>query len=505
MKKIKELIKEYKTIILIGIIINLIVHLPLFTKNILTADVLLNTGYYSGYSWEISLGRFGLYFIGLLKGFVVIPQIEIFLSILLLIASIILIFDLFEIKNKLVQLLVTIIVSVSPIVSATLLFHYCSFPYFLAFFSGILAIWILTKVKHKVYKYILPIGLIALSLSMYQAYLAIPITLLLLFWMIKIIKKDFKWKDFFLSFGMIIIGTILYYVLMKLSLIIFQIDLNSYRGANTLSIKTILEIPSRILNSYQNFYDFYFTNNIVNNSNVFLNILNIFLLIFLIICCITTLIRKKISWKYCLLFIILLLLLPIAINIITILLPNTSMQLLMSSGYLLIFFLLAYLVQKNKISKIIFIILAVIISRGYIIQDNATYQTLENTYYKTHAIASDIKEEIKNLDYNKDIMITGSLDQNEYYMKTKTTELKNISKLTYGFVSNYSLFWSEFTNMKNGWSRFMETYLDFPITFVDLETYQKILETNEYKDMKPYPNKDSIQEIDNVIVIKLSN
>ena len=134
MKKLAKFIKEYRLVILIFLITSILVHLPLFIENILTADVLLNTGYYSGYSWEISLGRFGLYFIGLLKGFMVFPQIEIVLGMLLLLASVILIFDLFQIQNKLLQVMVSILVVCSPIVSATLLFHYCALPYFLAFF-----------------------------------------------------------------------------------------------------------------------------------------------------------------------------------------------------------------------------------------------------------------------------------------------------------------------------------------------------------------------------------
>ena len=102
-------------------------------------------------------------------------------------------------------------------------------------------------------------------------------------------------------------------------------------------------------------------------------------------------------------------------------------------------------------------------------------------------------------------MIAGDIGKNKYYMKKQTTELSQLSNLTYGYVSNYPLFWSEYTNMKNGWSRFMETYLGFPITFVNLDTYQKILEKDEYKKMNPYPDKNSIKEIDDVIVIKFSN
>ena len=44
-------------------------HLPIITKHLLTADIILNNAVYKGYSWEISLGRFGLYLFGILKGY----------------------------------------------------------------------------------------------------------------------------------------------------------------------------------------------------------------------------------------------------------------------------------------------------------------------------------------------------------------------------------------------------------------------------------------------------
>ena len=60
MKKLNSFIEKYRFILLFFIISSILIHLSLFTKDILTADVLLNANYYDGYSWEISLGRFGL-------------------------------------------------------------------------------------------------------------------------------------------------------------------------------------------------------------------------------------------------------------------------------------------------------------------------------------------------------------------------------------------------------------------------------------------------------------
>ena len=193
------------------------------------------------------------------------------------------------------------------------------------------------------------------------------------------------------------------------------------------------------------------------------------------------------------------------VNIVVIILPDTEIQLLMSSAYLLIFFFGCYFMQDKKVFSILIVFLFIFMIRGYIIQDSATYQTLEHTYKKTYSIASDIRNRINKLGYKKQVMIAGNLDQNEYYNKKDSTELKNISTYTYGFVSNYSLFWDEYTNMKNGWSRFMEQELGASITFVSSDTYQEILDSSEYQKMECYPSNKSIQLIDDVIVVKLAN
>ena len=99
MKKI--ITKDNKFLFLLTIFILFVVHLPLFYKNIISADILLNNYLYKGYSWEISLGRFGLYIVGLIKSYLNIPCIDLVISFVIISISSILLIDLFDIKSKL--------------------------------------------------------------------------------------------------------------------------------------------------------------------------------------------------------------------------------------------------------------------------------------------------------------------------------------------------------------------------------------------------------------------
>ena len=141
--------KKKWLIIISTFILLLLVHLPLLTKNILTADVLLNNFYYKGYSWEISLGRFGLYIIGLLKGFMSTPVIDLIPSFIITSIITYLLIDLFDIKGSINTILTILIMVLSPIISTIFVFHYCAIGYLIAFLCGVLTTYIFYKSKNK--------------------------------------------------------------------------------------------------------------------------------------------------------------------------------------------------------------------------------------------------------------------------------------------------------------------------------------------------------------------
>ena len=504
MKKI-ILNKENSKLIIITLITCFIVHFPILFKNILTSDILLNNFYYSYYSWEISLGRIGLYLIGLLKSFIVIQQIELFLSFIILSICSLLIINLFNIKNKIIKIIICILFGVSPSISATFLFYYCSLGYILAFFLAILSIYFLYKNNNKYLRIIMPIILEVGTLFLYQSYIQVILTLFILITIKELLDKKFNLKQFIKNIIIIGFGMILYFFFMKLTLLIFNISLSNYSGADKFGIKSILNIPNRIFNTYQVFYEYFFKNSIINNTNLYTNILNIFILINLFIVILIKSIKNKLSFKEKFICLLLIIILPIAMNFVLLLIKNTKMQLLMATNYILIIpFILSLIENFNKVFKFIFILILVLLIRNYIIEEEATYLCLEVTYNKTYVIANNINREIIKLGYNKEVMITGNLDNNKYYKNSNNSNnVSNIYKLNYGFISNSSLFWNEYDNVKNGWTKFMYQYLGVNINFVSLDKYNQILDMNEYKDMNTYPNKESIKVIDNVIVIKL--
>jgi hypothetical protein len=440
--------------------------------------------YYNGYSWEISLGRFGLYLIGIIKNFLVIPHLDLIISFILLGLINVLLINLFKIENKVIT---TILIVTTPIISSTLLFYYCSIGYLIAFLLSISSIYLYYNEKNKLIKYLIPIIFIVIALSMYQAYFSTLVTCFILYNIKLLLNDKYKIKELIIAIIGMIIGLISYFILMKLSQLVFHIDMSSYSNANKLDLSLIATIPSKIITSYKYFYQFYFTNTFTKNTYLYNHIINFFILVIGSINIIYNTIKSKINIKNKVFIIILYLLLPIFVNSIIFIIPTSKLQLLMSTSYLLIFiFLLSF--NYNKIVKIILILLLIVLIRNYIIQDEATYLTLENTFNKYNTIIdSVISNNLNNLD--NEFMIVGNIN-------VEDNNLFKIKDLNYGFISDEGIFWDDYSNSKNGFIRFMYEYKGLTINYVDEDKYNYLLNNIEYKTMTEYS-----KIIDNVIVI----
>lgn len=469
--------KKYLILIcLCSFILLFIVHLPLLTKNILTADVLLNNFFYNGYSWEISLGRFGLFIIGLLKNYMSIPLIDLIPSYIILSITTYFLIDLFDIKDKINTIFTILIMAINPIVCMTLLFHYCSIGYLIAFLFGILSIYIFYKVKNKYIRNILPIIFIIISLSMYQAYLSLIITVFVLYNIKLIINNKYNYKNVINYLILLAIGVITYFILMKISLLVFHINPSDYSGADKVGIKTILSFPKKFILSYKIFFEFFFKNNIVKNSyfHTYFYYIGLFIIMFINI--VKSIIKNKIKFSNIILLIILLLLLPVFLNSVIFVINDAKMQLLMAASYVIIpIFILS--INYDKISKFILVILFTILIKNYYIQTQATYISLENTFNSYNIVI----EKALDTDNNYKYMIIGNIS------------IKNdINKLNYGFISDLGIFWEEYNLKKLAFNKFVNNYCGRNVSFVDIDLYNSLLNDN-YTDIINYR--------DNVIVI----
>lgn len=486
----RKLFKKNNIVLFISIFVLLFfVHLPLMYKNIITSDVLLNNHFYNGYSWEISLGRFGLYIVGILKSFISVNHIELFISFALISFSTILLIDLFNIDNIYTKILCIVFFSVSPIISATLLFHYCSVAYFISFFSGVFSIYLFYKAKNKYLKYIVPFILVIISLSMYQAYFSFIVSLFVFYNLYLIIRNKVDYIDSFKYLCIFLLGVITYFILMKLSLFVFHIDMSSYSNADGIGISTILNIPSKFIDSYILFYKFFYTDSFMKNNFLHNNIINTIILITFIISYILYMYHNKTSKINIIISLIILLLLPVFLNSVIFVISDSKLQLLMSASYLLLFFFII-LISNNKYIKYIIYISFILLFRNYLVQDQATYMSLENTFNRYNTIiGTTISSNINNLD--KNFVILGNINLK------KDLDMSKIYDYNYGYISDDGIFWEEYNLRKIAFERFVYEYYGLNVSFADEDIYNYILSNRNTNDI--------VYEIDDVIVIDFYN
>ena len=476
--------KRNLLIILITFIFLFLTHLPLMTKNILSADILLNNVFYNGYSWEISLGRFGLYVVGLLKCFLTIPHIDILISYFIISISLVILFDLFSFRKKEDIILYILIICLNPITSATLLFDYCSIGYTLAFLCSILSIYVYYKEENKIKKYLFSLILIVVALSMYQAYLSVIVTTFIIYNIKLLLEKKENFKLSLKYILTLLMGALLYFIIMKISLLVFHVNMSNYSGADKIGLQTLLSIPKKIGLSYKLFYEYYFTDKIVKNIYIKNNILNIFLLILLIIGVVFQIFKNNLSPKKKVLTLLLVLALPIFLNSIIFTINDTKLQLLMSASYLLIPLLLITTMPEKKMKYKRKKVNNLLLRKNHI-QTQATYLSLENTFNKYNTvITSAIKENINHQNY-KFALIGSTKNETE------------INKLNYGFISDDAIFWEEYNLKKLGFERFCYEYYGLNLTFVSEEDYDKIKQREN-------KNQEIIYTYDDIIVIDLS-
>lgn len=509
--------KEKITIFLVTVITSMIVHFQLYSLMITGPDTLLDSMYHQADVWEIMLLRFGLYFVQLIKGNVVSPVLVTLISSILLGITVVLVTDVLEIKNKYFKYITGIIFAVAPNISATLTFFYCSDAYILGMLLATLAVLIIRKNKNK--KWTVPISgiLLALAIGMYQTYISVTMVLCVATLIIDILNKV-DTKQILKNVGkyiiMLIIGIMVFYVLSHIALLIRGVPASGYSGANEIGLTTLKKLPQLLPQSYQSFINYYFNDKMIPNTIWHTNIMYIIVFAIMALALLHIIIKNKIYEKKIntIFVLILILVAPICFGIIEIIVPDVNIHILMacSNIYIIpIFLKILELQLKSDLSntlKYIVVISTIVIIWNYTWQDNASYIAMKAMQNQAIQTSERIVQKIEDIEeYNPEMKVVflGGLSNNKYLNKTNTTlEAKRIYERTWGFISGTPTMW--WGNMES-WKKAIYEYIGVNINLAIDSERDKIYETEEYKNMKNYPEKDSIKVINDIIVVKLSD
>ena len=311
-----------------------------------------------------------------------------------------------------------------------------------------------------------------------------------------------------------IIGIILFYLISYITIILKNLQVSAYNGADSIGFATLLNIFNLLPESYQSFFNYFFNDKILPNTIWNTNLFYIVIFSVALISILYIIIKEKIYKNIVniILICIFIIISPVCFGIIEIIVPDVNIHILMACSMIyiiLIFLKIIEMLPKTKktwILKYFIIVCTIGITWNYTWQDNASYIAIKSMQNQAESTVLKLVTRIEQLEgYNPQmpVLFLGGLENNSYLSRKNTQiEAKKLFDRTWGFIANNSTIW--WGNL-DSWRKILYEYIGVNMNLVSEWECTDIFNTEEYKNMKYYPEKGSIKIINNTVVVKLSD
>ena len=491
-------IRENRFPLLASVITGMLAYMFAFTNKLVNHDEVFTLFFKGG---TLSLGRWGLGLLDCIFPNYSMPWIYGVITVALMAVSICVIVHIFAVRSKLLQVLLAGCIVAFPSLIGTVAYMFTVSSYALSFLLAVLAVWFLEKEPKR---FFLPalVCMIA-SLSIYQSYIAVATSLLVLL----LIQKLLQGQDVaavvrrgFVFLGFLIVSLGLYYIATMLVNRVTGSGFNGYADGN-LSF-SLASIPSDIVDAYTTFFRYL--------TEGFRGLIPTVFSRWVHSLCFAATAALLILWAVSqkgkqagrfLLLAVLIVLLPLAINCMHLFTTADAVHTLVLYGFIAVYILFVIVAEASLpptlpsriAANVITLCLTAVIAVNIYIA-NESYLNLYLRYENAYAFYTSLIADIKmtpGFDENTKLAVIGSYQEPAFYLEKfyYGDELTGVD----GFLpDNYSK------------ERFLEFYLGFPIPFASDEECQAIQETEEYREMAVYPYYGSLQQIGDILVVKLS-
>ena len=457
----------------------------------------------------VDSGRWGLGLLDNIFPNYSMPWIYGIITITLIAISICLMVHIFSIQNKLLQVLLAGNVIAFPSLIGTFGYMFTSSSYGVSFLLAVLAVWLLqTECRSNALWALM--AMIA-SLSIYQSYIAIAASLLVLILIQQLLHGEKVFSVLRRGIGFVVFLLLslgLYYLVTQAVLHITNTQFNLYT-ANNLEF-SITAIPANISLAYTSFLRF-FTESYHGLIPTPLSRLAHYICFISagILLLLWGLPRKNREFPRILLLLVLLGLLPLAVNCMYLITSADSIHTLVLYGFISLYILTAviadaclslyshnqfFLLFRNTAHNLLLIAISVILLIN-IYTANETYLNLYLRYENAYAFYTSLIADIKMMpefEEGTKLAILGTYEQPDFYEE----HFPSSGQITgvYGFIpDSYSK------------ERFLYYYLGFSVPFASTEEAEFIQASQEYQEMSEYPYYGSIKMIGDTLVVKLSS
>lgn len=517
-EKINRKIPSYlKICVISGLLTGWITHFYMLTHKLPNWDDATNLSQYGSGDF---LGRWFLKYIHRLGTRYSIPAIHGVLMILVLTLSACIVMEVLKLHSTTAAILVPALMVTFPSVACTMTFMFMAHTSAIAIFMICIAIYLLRKYK---YGFLPCVVLLICSLGVYQSYISIAITLMLLGMIVDLIEDKDVWAT--LRHGILCIAVLLITVgiYMWLCHVIYpNIDNETYGGIGNMGDIAISEMPRLVARCYKRFLEYFiwkpfpFMSKAMQIINICTCIINVVLGVYLII-------QKKIYRKVwnCTLLCVLAIFVPLAAAFVYFMAPEVDYSMLMLYAYVFIYISAIMLWEKsmdiwqkqsytgnmpkskiaNAMSILLVITMMVSCYTNYLVSNRA-YLRMEISKDRVESYFNRIITRVEAIDeyQNGDkVAILG-----EFYYKDNPSPVEMIDVLDTESLRDMSGVALENGLITSGVrNSFIETFIGFDMANLLDSEKAKIMSNDLYKHMPVYPAAGSIQKIDDVWVVKL--
>lgn len=479
----------------------LLVYHPLVTEKLANPDTLVNGLYYKDqYNWEDALGRWGLRFLAMAKGYTMQPWLVAGVSLLLAVLCALLICKLLGLRPGWAVLLGGGLLLASPNLADALTYYYCADAYLLALLLNVGAIWYAHTGKSKA-AWVLPAVAVALGYSLYQSYISVAMTLSLLLVVFALLDESQTLREVGLKTARYAVagagGTGLYLAVTKLMQAVGYCALTEDRGFSGMGKISLSALPR----CYAEFVYYFIGNRLQKNSWMNRHILNGLVLLTLAAALVLLALFawKKMGLLRPALALVCAALLPVALFAMLIAAPQVDLYgptgiLTVPAMQLVYLFWLAALTKLPLPRRPVQLfagalggaLLWVLVS--YV----GVFQTcMELNLAAMQTVSTDILCELEG---DQTLLVGGTMNLGH----------RQLYSIVEGTVAPYGMVWPENSISQQCWRGFFAEYLNYGTAVASPEEVAAVTQSDAYKAMPIYPAEGSICPMGEYLVVRLS-
>ena len=496
------------------------VYFPLMSQKLTnTFDGLWVDTYYIAGGWELSIGRWLWPLADALRFGVQTDPINSLLTLSLVTLSFILVRRLFTTKDSFLTYLLGMAFISSASVSIQLSYRYMSPIFGLSLFLSVAAAYCVIRTENKARAVVQGTVCLTLSLGLYQANLGSFCLILLVYFLMLLFQKldrSLIHAHIAKSLCSAAAGVALYYLTLKLILLVTGFQMSEYNGAASVSPLYVLKrLPTGAAKAYQIFGVYFFRNQYRNNI---LQAVGFFALIVLLVG--FGLLKR--FWRvvqsrdleYILLSAAALAVLPAVCNVMLLITSEATWRLQMA-GALDLFIPLCILLldvtrkkqpQNEKLRMAVIggtVLLAGLIVYGNVymraVDQEAMYEGRKSLKTMTDRIADDLMDfGYFDGEERLPVVFVGRPSSNPTFLMREYYLYAN----TYAQIGR---FWGGTDIARQVWKSVFQNITPVNLTYGRVERYLEVYAESETEQMPTYPQEGYIRQIGDTVVVKISD